>query len=127
MLKKFLLLLLMIGMMSPVTLASFSFCLIDNFEGGVFEEGGKWWRFGDLKVEAVENQAGTNKDVIAESCGEYSLNISGQAQNWYVGGIGTYLGLDATLYSRFQIDVYGNDKLRGKLLIHLFDDDNNNY
>ncbi|MFH1361287.1 MAG: hypothetical protein ABIH69_01355, partial [bacterium] len=47
--------------------------------------------------------------------------------NWYVGGIGTYLGLDATLYSRFQIDVYGNDKLRGKLLIHLFDDDNNNY
>jgi hypothetical protein len=116
---------LLLGAM--VGLAQFSFYLIDNYESGEFAEGAKWWRFGDIKVQLTKNPTVEGRDLIAESCGDYSLSFTGSSKDWYVGGIGTDLGVDASKYSRFQIDIYGSNEYRGKLVVELFDDDNGNY
>jgi hypothetical protein len=125
--RKALLILCLILWISSAAFAQFSFYLIENFEGGADSFGSKWWRFGDLKAEIVKNPSPEANDLIAASCGEYSLNLTGETRDWYVGGIGTNLSVDASNYSRFQVDVYGNDLKRGKLVIELFDDDNQNY
>ena len=118
----------MLGFLLPAAaLAQFSFHLIDNFEDGEISTGPKWWQFGDLKAKVVENPSLEVRDLIAESCGDYSLNLAGQTRDWYVGGIGADIGVDASHYSRFQIDIYGSPKLYGKLKIEFFDDDNLNY
>ena len=124
--RKVLLVLGIITLLATAGTAQFSFYLIDNFESGRFNES-KWWSFGDLKVVAEKNGTVEGRDLIAESCGEYALALSGPSKEWYVGGIGTDLGVDATEFSRFQIDVYGNDDDGGKVLIELFDDDNANF
>jgi len=125
--KRWLLACLVVGLLGTGALAQFSFYLVDNFEGGEFSEGSKWWRFGDIQVKIVSNPTLEGKDLIAESCGEYSLNISGEAKDWYVGGMGTDLGIDASTYSRFQVDISGRPQAKGKLVIEFFDDDNQNY
>ena len=109
------------------SLAQFSFHLIDNYEDANFTSGPKWWKFGDLKAAVVKNPESTGRDLIAESCGDYSLKLAGETSDWYVGGIGTDVGVDASKYARFQIDTYGNNNYGGKLIIELFDDDNLNY
>jgi hypothetical protein len=125
--KKLLFLLSVVIVSASMASAQFTFHLIDNFEGGKFPNGAKWWRFGDLKAELVSNATPEGRDQIAASCGEYALSLSGETADWYVGGIGTNLGLDASGFSRFQVDVYGVEQWSGKLKIELFDDDNRNY
>ncbi|MFH1541747.1 MAG: hypothetical protein ABIE84_01500 [bacterium] len=112
---------------TTMTWSQFSFHLIDNFEGGTLSSGTKWWRFGDLKIKIAENKETDSRDLISESCGVYSLNMSGQTNDWYIGGIGADLQVSAERFSRFQIDVSGNNKYSGKLIVEFFDDDNYNY
>jgi len=102
--------------------AQFSFELIDNFESGKIE---KWYKFGNIQMTIAENPSFEGKDAIAESCGVYSLSLKGGTDNWYVGGIGANLNLEASYFSRLQMDVFGGDE-GGKIKIELFDDDNNN-
>jgi len=102
--------------------AQFSFEPIDNFESGRIE---KWYKFGNIQMTITNNPSVEVKDAIAESCGDYSLSLKGGTDNWFVGGIGTNLNLDASSFSRLQMDVYGSDE-GGKIKIELFDDDNNN-
>jgi hypothetical protein len=104
-------------------LAQFSFYLIDNFENGKSDH---FYVFGNLAAEVVQNSSAEAEDPVAQACGDYSLAISGTAENWYVGGIGTDLNLDATPFRRVQLDVYGSET-GGKLKIELFDDDNKNF
>jgi len=125
--KKLLLTAALVVCLTAAALAQFTFYLIDNFESGEFSEGAKWWRFGDLKVKLVKNPSLEGQDLIAESCGDYALSFIGGTQDWYVGGIGTELGVDASKYSRFQIDMFGHPTRRGKLVVEFFDDDNKNY
>ncbi|MBU1026888.1 MAG: hypothetical protein KKA31_04065 [Candidatus Margulisbacteria bacterium] len=125
--RKVLLGLFVILVVSGVAVGQFTFHLIDNFEDQNFTQNPKWWRFGDLKPEIVKNASLEARDLIAESCGEYSLSLSGETEDWYIGGIGTDLGVDADQFARFQIDVYGDGEFSGKLLIELFEDDNQNY
>lgn len=103
--------------------AQFSFHLIDNFESGQIE---KWYRFGNIKMGITANASVEVKDIIAESCGEYSLQMEGTSESWYVGGIGRELNIDAAAFSRLQMDVYGS-AAGGKIKVEVFDDDNRNY
>ncbi|MDD5594539.1 MAG: hypothetical protein PHG97_07360 [Candidatus Margulisbacteria bacterium] len=119
--------LILIGGLCLVSMvkAEYSFFLIDNFESGKAE---KWYRFGNVAMVVERNpslEAGV-KDTIADSCGDYSLKLTGQADHWYAGGIGADLYADASPFSRFQMDVYGNGA-RGKIKVEVFDDDNKNF
>lgn len=125
--KRFVAVAAAVVLLTSAALAQFSFYLIDNFESGKFNEGPKWWRFGDLKVEVVTNPSQEARDLITSSCGEYALNISGDTDDYYIGGIGTDLNVDAADFTRFQIDISGQNDLSGKLKVEFFDDDNQNY
>ncbi|OGC11402.1 hypothetical protein A3K48_02670 [candidate division WOR-1 bacterium RIFOXYA12_FULL_52_29] len=103
--------------------AELSFFMIDNFESGRFD---KWYKFGEMTAGIVENGTPEGRDTINESCGDYSLGLKGSSLNYYVGGIGSDLNVDATLFSRIQMDIYGAGG-EGKIKVELFDDDNNNY
>ena len=112
-------------LLSGISSAKFSFYLIDNFESGRAD---KWYRFGEVRMSAEKNpslEAGA-KDLIAESCGEFSLKLKGRANNWFAGGIGTDMNVDASPFTRLQIDAYGSAE-RGKIKIEVFDDDNRNF
>ncbi len=125
--KKFGLALGFVFLLALGAVSQFSFYLVDNFEDGDFTKSPKWWRFGNLGAEVRQNPSLEARDLIAESCGDYSLKVSGGTTNWYVGGVGTNLGVDASRFSRFQLDLYGSHEWRGKIIIELFEDDNQNY
>jgi len=107
--------------------SQFSFYLIDNFEPGEARAAARWWKFGNLVIKVAPKPKALGNDLIAESCGETSLSLSGDSENWYVGGIGTDLDIPEFDYSRFQIDIYGTRDGGGKLSVELFDDDNQNF
>lgn len=109
--------------LSSITHAQFSFYLIDNFENARAD---RWYRFGNLQMIISHNPSEEALDAVAQSCGEYSLSFFGSAENWYVGGLGTDINLDASSFSRLQLDLYGV-KGGGKLKIEVFDDDNQNF
>jgi len=106
-------------LLGSAVLAEFSFLLVDNFESGSAD---KWYKFGSVELSVVKNASTEARDSVAESCGDYSLLLKGRTDNWYVGGIGTDLRVDASPFSRLQIDVYGSDA-GGTLKVELFDDD----
>jgi hypothetical protein len=103
-----------------------NFYLIDNFEDGNTWLNPEWWEFDRLNLVCSTNGKDFNGDLIGKSVEKYSLNMSGKADNWYVGGLGASLKIDAADYSRFQIDLFGNMPTGGRIKIELFDDDNGN-
>jgi len=101
--------------------------LIDNFEDGVFNKDPEWFVFDNLvpTIEKNNTLSGGDPQVLA-GLGEYSLKLSGAATNWYVGGMGLVMGIDASGYGSFEMDVYGYGEGSGKLKVELYDDDNGN-
>lgn len=97
-----------------------SILLIDSFKDGNISKDPNWWQFGSLSAKPVKSPAKNN----------YSLLLKGQAKDWYVGGIGTYLAQedrDFSEYNFLRMDIYGNGANSGKLTIELYEDDNNNW
>ena len=96
--------------------------IVDDFEDGEIERTPEWWTFGILDVSLVDN----NKDE-ATFLGDKSLRLKGNPSEWYVGGMGTYLGIDSTPYNAIKLLVRGNGIESVFLRIELYDDDNNNW
>jgi Surface glycan-binding protein B xyloglucan binding domain len=105
--------------------------LIDNFESNSLKSPREWWTFDLQKAAPVSNkELKGGDDQVAAQVGNYSLQLSGPAKSWYVGGVGTYLakeGQDLSKYNNIQLDVYGNGPGSGTMKIQLVDDDNNNW
>ena len=99
---------------------------IDDFERGNITEAPAWWTFGDINAVPVSTQM-YKGDPLMNYLGKYALSIKGSTKNWYVGGLGKYLGIDASRYTHLKIMIYGNGPKSGKLLIQVYDDDNKNY
>ena len=117
---------LAMGGPAPVIKAAYPY-LIDNYEDGVFTKEPEWFVFDGLVPSIEKNsklQQGDPKALAA--LGEYSLKLTGTAKDWYVGGMGCVLGIDASGYDSMEIDVYGYGEMSGKLKIELYDDDNGN-
>jgi len=102
--------------------AQMTFFLVDNFEDGNYTQNPEWYTFGNVKAEVVKNQFQSSKDVVAQTAGNSILLIKGETKDWYVGGIGTSLNIDATDFSRVQFDVFGSDA-GGTLKVELYQDD----
>ena len=101
--------------------------LIDNFEDGTYTKDPEWFSFDGIVPSIVKTGNIREGDTkVAANAGQYALNLSGTAKDWYVGGMGTVLGIDASGYSTFEIDVYGYGEQSGKLKVELYDDDNGN-
>lgn len=97
--------------------------IVDDFEDANLHRYPKWWRFGVVEADIVKN---TQQDKYAYLEG-YSLRLSGNPNNWFVGGIGTYFSIDAAPYNSLKLIVKGNGLKSGVLVVELFDDDNENY
>jgi hypothetical protein len=102
--------------------------LIDNFEDGTYTKDPEWFSFDGIVPTIVKTSTlnPPKADKVAAIVGQYALNLTGTARDWYVGGLGTVLGIDASGYGTFEIDVYGFGENSGKLKIELYDDDNGN-
>lgn len=101
--------------------------LIDNFEDGTYTKDPEWFVFDNLIPTIVKNaKLQDGEPSVIPNLGIYSLNMKGQAKSWYVGGMGSMLGVDATPYTSFEIDIYGMGEGSGKLKVELYDDDNCN-
>ena len=99
--------------------------LVDNFENGSFTEKPTWWTFGD-SVPKVIDSSPYSADPLYKYLGKFVLSVTGTASNYYVGGMGCYLGVDASPFTDIKLYVYGNGPDSGKIDIQLYDDDNNN-
>lgn len=112
---------LAMGGSAPAKKAAYPF-LIDNFEDGNFNKDPEWYSFDNI-VPAIERNSELKEgDMdVAANVGTYSLKLSGNAKDWYVGGMGVMLGIDATGYDKFDIDIYGNGENSGKLKIELYE------
>ena len=83
--------------------ASGVFKLIDNFENNADLKNPEWWSFDRVTRTVVKNPVSRPGDSLAKSCGKYSLNIRGKASYWYCGGIGTYVGTDASSFTGLEM------------------------
>jgi len=101
--------------------------LIANFENGSYAKDPEWWKFDSVAIGITNNTHVEGEDKVASSTGKHSLNVSGVANNWYSGGFGTYLGIDARPFSGVQMDIYGNGPKSGAVKLELVDDDDSNW
>lgn len=101
--------------------------LIDNFEDGDIEAAPEWFTFDNAKIKVEKNVSKKDGDQsVCANIGSSSLGIKGSTTKWYVGGMGTMVGLDATKYNSIELDVYGNGEGSGKIKVEAYDDDNAN-
>lgn len=100
--------------------------MVDNFEDGSldfdFEKKDSWWNFGAADLDVVPYNG---KEPLAKETEKGVLKVSGATKDWYVGGIGKYLAIDASMYKKVKMMIYGNGPESGVLQIELYDDDNN--
>lgn len=97
--------------------------MIDNFEKNQSLKSPEWWKFDNITASVVKNPVSRPGDRTAGMAGKYSLNIKGSAKNWYCGGVGTYLGADASGYNGLEMFVYGYGPDSGTIKLELYDDD----
>ena len=95
--------------------------MIDNFEDGDATKFREWWTFDKVLLKTSPNEP--SKTHYIE---KVSLEISGSSNNWYAGGLGTYLNEDASYYDTLKLVIYSPKINSGAIRIELYDDDNNN-
>ncbi len=110
------------GGSAPAKKASYPY-LISNFENGSFVKDPQWFSFDAIMPSISKNSELKEGDAaVAADAGDYSLKLTGTAKDWYVGGMGLMLGIDATGYDNFDADIYGNGEKSGKLKVELYQD-----
>jgi len=120
--------------------------LIDNFDDVNLNFNPEWFQFGKVKLSVVWADSVANQKNFWTKFREaflnffwhhrkqnltskffYSLLCQGETLHWYIGGLGTYLGIDGTQYQSIRFFLYGFGPNFGRLKIELFDDDNGNW
>lgn len=107
---------------STLEAAKYPVYTIDDFEDQSIDMDPKWWTFGNLKVF----MEAPNKDEF-QYVGNHGIRVRGQSQLQYVGGLGTYLGIDGTPYDMIKVLVRGYENRSCFLRFELYDDDNKNW
>lgn len=100
---------------------------IDNFERNSDLKNPEWWKFDAVTVSVTKNPAAKPGDRSAKETQKYSLTVRGSARNYYVGGIGTYTGMDAAAFTGIELSIFGNGEGSGTLRVELYDDDKGSY
>ncbi|NDC82636.1 hypothetical protein EB093_03100 [bacterium] len=97
--------------------------VVDDFKDGELASNPTWWQFGNLKAIVAPNSDPSEPAYV----GRQALRLEGSTSHYFVGGVGTYLCLDGTLYNSLEMVVFGTGSESGRLHIELYDDDNRNY
>ena len=97
------------------------FVTIDDFEDNQAKKP-EWWKFDRLLMSYADNNP-----TEFSGLGKRSLVLEGSTLNWYIGGMGTYLGLDGTAFQGIRLVIFGNGPTSGVLKLELYDDDNGNW
>ncbi len=95
--------------------------MIDNFEDADIVKFREWWTFDKVLIKPVNNE--NNEKIFIENI---SLEISASSNNWYAGGLGTYLNEDASFFKTLKLVIFSPKLNSGAIRIELYDDDNNN-
>ena len=93
--------------------------LVDNFEDGDLKRSPSWWQFGGLYTEIVQN----DQEVVSY-LDPLSLSVTGRTSSGYIGGCGTYFGIDGTQYDTLKLVIHSSKKSKGVMRVELYDDDN---
>jgi hypothetical protein len=105
--------------------------MIDDFEDGNYNSNPEWWKFDNISANVVGNSDyQTGDPAVVKEVGQKSLNITGNATDWYAGGMGTYLAKknnDLGRYNAIQMDIFGNGPGSGTIKIEVVDDDKGNW
>ena len=96
--------------------------IVDDFEDADLTKFPEWWGFDQINLSVEPNNLLEFKHL-----GNRSLQLKGPPSNWYVGGCGTYFGIDAEPYNAIKLVVRGYGEKSGMLIVELYDDDNNNF
>jgi len=106
---------------APKKVAGVRPIILDDFEDANLSDGPKWFLFGGLS-------AGIKQNDLTEfmHLGVNSFHLYGNTSSWYVGGVGAYLGVDASPYKFMKLLVRGSGPSSGSLQVELYDDDNQN-
>ncbi|MBN2190603.1 MAG: hypothetical protein JW728_05250, partial [Candidatus Aureabacteria bacterium] len=96
--------------------------VVDDFEDGDYSSP-EWWTFDRINPRVVKNSDGD------KGKGKYSLEIDGEVQGWYSGGMGIYVAdkSDCEKSGSIVMDIYGYGKDSGQIKIEAADDDNMNW
>ena len=94
--------------------------MIDDFEDADLNKFREWWTFDKIMIKSKDIE--TKKTFL----GKVSLSINGSSNNWYAGGIGTYLNEDAHYFKTLKLVIFSPKINSGSIRIELYDDDNNN-
>ena len=89
---------------------------VDDFNDGTHLESPEWWRFGNLYLSVIKNDKKEFKHL-----GKHSLRVQGVTDQWYVGGCGTYLGLDMLPYNALKLVIFSKGMHSALLKIELYD------
>jgi hypothetical protein len=103
----------------PKVLPAQTLLMLDNFDDQNLELDPAWWHFDKVEFNFVPNE----KANIAK-LGAHYLKISGSTNDWYVGGMGTYLAIDVNEFSGLTVAINGFGPTSGRVKIELYDDDN---
>ena len=87
--------------------------VIDKLSSGDISRSDKWWKFDRLTITDITNKETKEKYIL----------LGGKAQNWYVGGMGTYIGKDAAEAKAISVKILGTGKNSGKIKLELVEDD----
>ncbi len=87
--------------------------VIDQFNSGDIAKADTWWKFDRLSITDVADKETKDKYIM----------VGGKAQNWYVGGMGTYIAKDAAGSKAISLKILGTGKNSGKIKLELVDDD----
>jgi hypothetical protein len=87
--------------------------MIDKCNSGDLAKSEKWWKFDRIKLT----------DVASKDAKDRYVMVGGKAENWYVGGIGTYVGKDASGATMISMKVLGTGRNSGKIKVEVVEDD----
>lgn len=93
--------------------------LIDNFDKGTLTGTPRWWSFDRVALSFHESELEQNS--------LYALHVGGTAENYYVGGIGTYIGKDLPGYNTLAMDVKGSGLNSCRIKIELYQNDHGDW
>ncbi|RAP31716.1 hypothetical protein DID78_00120 [Candidatus Marinamargulisbacteria bacterium SCGC AG-343-D04] len=96
--------------------------IVDDFEDADLKKMPEWWGFDDIELSVEPNNLSEFKYL-----GNRSMSLKGDPKDWYVGGCGTYFGVDVTNYNAIKLVIRGYGSKSGVLIVELFDDDNDNF